>query len=142
MHVNSYWKQLSPGEIQAGHHRDFVGGLWDEMGHLQARLLRSRGRQPSHRLLDMGCGALRGGRQYLRYLAPGHYFGVDINASLLEAGRREVQLAGLQDRDPTLRRQTISMRSASASTSTMQCDFAVPTCNRPLSAAACTSAPR
>lgn len=102
MHVNSYWKQLSAEEIAAGGHRDFVGGLWDEMGQLQADFLCSRGMQPGDHLLDMGCGALRGGLHYLRYLQPGRYCGVDINASLIQAGRREIELAGLQDRDASL----------------------------------------
>ena len=79
-----------------------MGGLWDEVGHLQFDFLRERGLAPSHRLLDVGCGALRGGVHFVRYLDPGRYHGLDLNASLLEAGRRELEAAGLAERDARL----------------------------------------
>ena len=28
-------------------------------------------------LIDIGCGALRGGVHFVRHLDPGHYFGMD-----------------------------------------------------------------
>lgn len=96
--INSYGRQLTPEEIAAGAHRDFVGGLWDTLGPLQLEFLVGQGLQPSHRLLDVGCGALRGGVHFVRYLQPGHYAGVDINASLLEAGGQELAAAGLTNR--------------------------------------------
>jgi len=98
MHGNVYGRELTGEEIAAGMHREFVGGLWDEVGALQLDFLRARGLLPQHRLLDMGCGALRGGVHFVRHLAPGHYFGLDINASLLDAGQRELAAAGLQER--------------------------------------------
>lgn len=87
---NSYGRQLSAEEIAAGRHRDYVGGLWHEMGVLQLDFLRSQGLEPHHMLLDMGCGALRGGVHFIPFLDPGHYCGVDINPSLVEAGRTEL----------------------------------------------------
>lgn len=95
MEINSYGRQLSSAQIDAKEHRDFVGGLWDEIGALQLEFLKRHGLAPSHRLLDLGCGALRGGVHYVRYLDAGNYYGADINASLLEAGRRELAEAGL-----------------------------------------------
>ena len=53
-------------------------------------------------ILDVGCGALRGGIHFVRYLEPGHYCGLDINGSLLEAGRRELAAEGLAERAPEL----------------------------------------
>ncbi len=38
-----------------------VGGLWDEIGQLQFDFLRAKGLLPRHKLLDFGCGSLRGG---------------------------------------------------------------------------------
>jgi SAM-dependent methyltransferase len=100
--INPYWKQLSDGEIAAGAHRGFVGGLWEELGRLQLDFLVSQGLQPHHTLVDIGCGALRGGLFFARYLAPGNYYGLDINASLIEAGKMELEKAGLRDRHPHL----------------------------------------
>jgi SAM-dependent methyltransferase len=99
-----YHRQLSDQEIAAKFHREFVGGRWDELGRLQFEFLRRQGLAPNHRLLDVGCGALRGGLHFIRYLEPGNYYGVDMNPSLLRAGV-EVELAeaGLQDRRPRLR---------------------------------------
>lgn len=100
--INSYGRQLTPHEIATGAHRDFVGGLWDELGALQMDFLVGQGLRPEHRLLDIGCGALRGGVHFVRYLEPDRYAGMDINASLLEAGRQELDGAGLGDRGARL----------------------------------------
>ena len=35
-------------------------------------------------LLDIGCGSLSGGRFAIRFLAPGHYFGIEPEAWLIE----------------------------------------------------------
>lgn len=97
-----YDRELTPAEIEARAHRELVGGLWDEIGALQLDYLRGRGLAPAHRLLDVGCGALRGGVHFVRHLAPGHYYGLDRNASLIEAGRRELADANLGNRDAQL----------------------------------------
>jgi cyclopropane fatty-acyl-phospholipid synthase-like methyltransferase len=100
--VNSYGRQLSPDEIAAGQHRDFVGGMWDEIGALQFDFMRAQGLSPGDRLLDVGCGALRGGLHFIRYLDTGRYFGLDVNASLIDAGRIELAAAHLEAKAPQL----------------------------------------
>ena len=100
--MNLYGRQLSPEEIEAGMHRDFVGGLWDEIGQLQLSFLVAMGLKPSHTFVDVGCGALRGGVHFLRYLETGKYHGIDINPSLIEAGRHELVVAGLQSKAANL----------------------------------------
>ena len=102
MEVNVYGRQLTPDEIAAAQHRDLVGGLWDEVGALQFEFLKRRGLDPADRLVDIGCGALRGGVRFIRYLEAGHYYGLDINASLLDAGLRELAAAGVADKAPQL----------------------------------------
>lgn len=76
------------GVRQAGH-REYVGGLWDEVGRLQLRFLRGRGLRRDQRLLDIGCGALRGGVHLVRYLEPGCYVGVDKEPALLHIGAEQ-----------------------------------------------------
>jgi len=102
MKINEYGRQLGPAEIEAGEHRTFVGGLWDEMGALQFEFLKAHGLQPGQRLVDVGCGALRGGVHFIRYLEPGLYHGIDINASLIEAGTREIAQLELDAKAPRL----------------------------------------
>ncbi len=84
-------------------HRWAIGGKWEELGRLQFDYLVAQGLEPQHRLLDIGCGPLRGGVHFIRYLEPGHYFGVEKNAALLAAGRDvELPRFGLTEKEPVL----------------------------------------
>ncbi len=90
------------GVCQAGH-REYVGGLWDEIGRLQLRFLRGRGLRRDQRLLDIGCGALRGGVHMIRYLDADRYTGVDKEPELLRVGaEHELGPALMQAKRPTL----------------------------------------
>ena len=93
---------LGSGRAEEPWHRQAVGGLWEEMGELQFRLLQGVGLRPEHHLLDVGCGSLRGGVRFVEYLEPGHYVGVDADERLLEAGRRELGAAGLDGKGARL----------------------------------------
>lgn len=86
MHSPYYNKNQVDRVAKSGQHRDQVGGMWDEIGRLQYDFLLSQGLRPNHRLIDIGCGALRGGVHFIRYLEPGNYYGIDINSSLFLAG--------------------------------------------------------
>ena len=70
-------------------HRDYVGGLWEELGRFQLEQLVQHGLLPEHRLLDIGCGCLRGGVHFVRYLKPGGYYGHDLHPELIAAGLEE-----------------------------------------------------
>ncbi|MCT8161681.1 class I SAM-dependent methyltransferase [Pseudoruegeria sp. SHC-113] len=102
MAQNYYYDSELMEEIVArGDHRAVVGGLWDEMGKLQLSFLKSQGLKPADRLLDVGCGCLRGGTHYVRYLEAGNYYGIDLSPQLLAAGYDvEITQAGLQDKLP------------------------------------------
>jgi SAM-dependent methyltransferase len=73
--------------VRAGGHRQIIGGLWDEIGDHQMAFLISRGLRRDDRLLDVGCGSLRLGARAIAWLEAGRYFGTDISAALIEAGR-------------------------------------------------------
>ena len=84
-------------------HRKAVGGMWDELGRLQLDFLVGQGLRPEHYFLDVGCGSLRGGVHFIRYLDQGRYYGFDRNRERLEAGRDvEVPRYGLVDKQPVL----------------------------------------
>jgi SAM-dependent methyltransferase len=79
--------KLSESEIAAGKHRQWVGGHWDDgHGKTQVDYLIQQGLRPHHKVIDIGCGSLRGGRYFVDYLDSGNYFGVDANLSVIEAG--------------------------------------------------------
>ena len=73
-HASPY---LAPGfydrALAAGKHRDIVGGRWSETARAQMACLLAEGMQPPHRLLDIGCGALRLGHRAVAFLDPGNY---------------------------------------------------------------------
>ncbi len=83
-------------------HRAVVGGLWEQMGRKQFEYLVEQGLQPDHHFLDVGCGSLRGGIHFVRYLEPGHYCGLDIQQRLLDAGRKELDAAGIDPASASL----------------------------------------
>jgi hypothetical protein len=87
--------------VRSGQRREAVAGHCDEIGPLQYRFLLDQGLQRRHTLLDIGCGSLRGGVDFIRYLDAGNYIGVDIAQSLSDAGFEvELKAAGLQDKLP------------------------------------------
>lgn len=100
--INSYGKELTKEDLEEKSHRNFIGGLWEELGHMQFDFLKSRGLKPFHKLLDIGCGCLRGGLHYIKYLENGNYFGLDVNTSLIQAGLIEIKEAGLENKHPEL----------------------------------------
>jgi SAM-dependent methyltransferase len=69
-------------------YRAYVGPAerYDLMSSSQFSLLCALGLRESHRLLDIGCGSLRGGRLFIPYLAPGGYTGLEPNRWLVEEG--------------------------------------------------------
>jgi SAM-dependent methyltransferase len=59
---------------------------YDLIAGLQFTLLFSAGLREDDKLLDVGCGSLRGGRLFIPYLNPGRYYGVEPNEWLVEEG--------------------------------------------------------
>jgi cyclopropane fatty-acyl-phospholipid synthase-like methyltransferase len=76
--------------------------LWARKRDFQFEFLTTHGLRPEHRLLDIGCGTLRGGIPLIDYLETGHYFGVDARAEVLEEARKELAESGLAHKRPVL----------------------------------------
>lgn len=76
--------------------------LWKAKRRFQIEFLRAQGLEPSHHLLDVGCGTLRGGVALIDYLDEGHYTGVEVRPEALEEGRRELAESGLEGKSPRL----------------------------------------
>ena len=79
-----------------------IGGLWEEIRALQFEFLIKKGLQPQHRMLDLGCGTLRGGRHFIRYLQPGNYYGIDISRKAIAFADQLIQQERLTDKSPHL----------------------------------------
>ncbi len=78
--------QIIPQRKRELGHREYVGGLWNELGKLQFEFLISEGLLPHHYLLDLACGSLRAGVHFIPYLEAGHYLGIDKEDELISAG--------------------------------------------------------
>jgi SAM-dependent methyltransferase len=71
----------------------FLGGPvkdFERVGRLQLITLLRAGIYPQSKVLDIGCGCLRGGYWLIHFLAPGHYCGIEPNRTMLEAGLRHL----------------------------------------------------
>lgn len=70
----------------------FLGGSpkkFEEGGRIQLIALLRNGLNPYSRVLDMGCGCLRGGYWLIHFLSADCYFGIEPNRDMLELGLRE-----------------------------------------------------
>ena len=76
--------------------------LWQMKRDFQRNFLLRAGLAPHHRLLDLGCGTLRGGIPLIAYLEPGHYTGIETRDDVLAEARLELREAALENRHPTL----------------------------------------
>ena len=76
--------------------------LWRMKREFQFEFLKRMGLERGQRLLDLGCGTLRGGLPVIEFLEPGHYTGVDVRADVLDEARAELEEARLAHRAPQL----------------------------------------
>lgn len=87
--------------VRKGQHREIIGGMWEEIGRLQLDFLIKQGLKPQDRLVDIGCGSLRGGVQFVSYLDADRYYGIDLSKELLDAGwSQEIVPLGLDKKLP------------------------------------------
>lgn len=100
--VSRYYDLSKTADIvRLGQHRSLIGGLWDKIGELQFGYLAKDGLTTDMKLLDVGCGCLRGGVWFVDYLDAGNYYGIDISPDLLEVGyETELTQLGLQSKLP------------------------------------------
>ena len=74
---------------------------FETIGRLSLIVLLKEGLYPSSKVLDIGCGCLRGGYWIVNFLKPGHYFGIEPNKEMLDAGIQEILGSGLvQEKQP------------------------------------------
>lgn len=76
--------------------------LWQMKRDFQIRFLMNAGLKPQHRLLDFGCGSLRGGLPLIQYLDIGNYTGIEIRQEALNEAKHELEESGLSIKKPRL----------------------------------------
>jgi SAM-dependent methyltransferase len=81
--------------------------LKDPDRHLETRatfaaIVRASGLEPRMRVIEYGCGTLRLGRHFIRYLRRRNFMGYDVIPEFLDMGRQSVGPALLGKRKPAL----------------------------------------
>ncbi len=75
---------------------------WKMKREFQIQFLKNMGVKPSHFLIDIGCGTLRGGIPIIEYLDSGHYFGIEARPDVLAQGKKELNISKLEYKNPSL----------------------------------------
>jgi SAM-dependent methyltransferase len=76
------------------------GNWWDAGTATFARLQRLSNLREDSRVLDYGCGSLRIGGHFIRYLRPEHYFGLDVTDGFYEMGKDLIGAQMMADKRP------------------------------------------
>ena len=79
-----------------------AGNLWKMKRDFQMRFLKEQGMRKTDKLMDVGCGTLRGGIPMIEYLDNNNYFGIDVRENVLIEGRKELKTFKLEHKNPTL----------------------------------------
>ncbi|GAQ79111.1 S-adenosylmethionine-dependent methyltransferase [Klebsormidium nitens] len=90
-----------PPELLAEAHHNYYGAPWALGRDIFEFLVNKTNLQPSHRVLDVGCGSMRVGIHFIAYLEPGHYACIEADALSLAAGLLyELPVNGLLQKRP------------------------------------------
>jgi SAM-dependent methyltransferase len=76
--------------------------LWKMKQGFQIDFLIYQGLKSSDKLLDIGCGTLRGGIPIIQHLEAGNYYGIEVREDVLEEGRKEFKASKLEHKNPNL----------------------------------------
>jgi cyclopropane fatty-acyl-phospholipid synthase-like methyltransferase len=93
---------MEESQYSARHSLVGPGDLWDVKRRFQIEFLQGAGLKPHHRLLDFGCGTLRGGLPLIEYLDQGNYVGLDVRTETLKEACNELEESGLDQKTPIL----------------------------------------
>lgn len=93
-----FYKELQDSKVEHGiaYSRDLG------IGEAQFEFAKSQGLLPDDKMLDIGCGDLRGGRYAIDYLQSERYAGIDISEQAIEDARKNVSKWGLESKEPIL----------------------------------------
>ena len=82
--------------------RAAIVGMWDAIGKLQREFLKRNGLKRHHKLLDIGCGTLPGGRHIIDYLDALNYPGNGISERAIQYGMDLVRPESLSKKQQRL----------------------------------------
>jgi 2-polyprenyl-3-methyl-5-hydroxy-6-metoxy-1,4-benzoquinol methylase len=77
-------------------------GAWAVSSEFPLKFLTHVGLEPHHKLLEIGCGVLRGGIPLIRYLNANCYTGYDIRTQSIELAHEQLAKNRVADKNPSL----------------------------------------
>jgi ubiquinone/menaquinone biosynthesis C-methylase UbiE len=86
----SFYYDIDKKHISEKEAELLVGDFFEEAGLLQLKFLVDYGLKTNHKLLDIGCGCLRGGIKFIEYLGDENYYGSDVSKKLLTIGKQKL----------------------------------------------------
>jgi hypothetical protein len=103
-HMEQVLREVRQG---ASHHSlgtNLGGGqeFWDAGASKAARYMRLAALRRSDKVVDYGCGSLRIGAHFLRFLDPGCFWGLDVTNGFYEIGKTEIGDALICQKSPRL----------------------------------------
>jgi SAM-dependent methyltransferase len=101
-HMEEVAQQLSRGAIHHSLGTNLKGGhdFWEAGAAKAARYLRESGIKPAARVIDYGCGSLRIGAHFIRFLDSGNFVGLDVTQDFYKIGKTEIGTHLLQAKMP------------------------------------------
>lgn len=95
-------KKIVKSKQEIRHARVGAPNVWKYTRKFQFQFLLDQGLEKTDKLMDIGCGTLRGGIPMIQYLNVGNYYGMDVRDEVLAEGRKEIKTAKLEDKNPNL----------------------------------------
>ena len=77
--------------------------LWKMKQKFQVDFMMSMGLKPDHTFIDIGCGTLRGGIPFIKYLDEGNYCGVDVRDEVIKEAHKELEDENVLNKNPDVR---------------------------------------
>jgi SAM-dependent methyltransferase len=97
--------KLTDEDIRNEKYKSMIGlrKEWNNRGAFQYNFMEAIGLKSNHKLLDIGCGPLRAGTFFIRYLNKGNYFGFDYNKDFIKAAKYIINTKpSLASKNPTV----------------------------------------
>ncbi|MGJ8593516.1 MAG: methyltransferase [Aquaticitalea sp.] len=95
-------KKIVKSEQYLRHAKVGAPDVWKYTREFQFKFLIDQGLKKTDKLMDIGCGTLRGGIPIINYLNSGNYYGMDVRDEVLNEGRKEIKSEKLEDKNPNL----------------------------------------
>jgi len=101
-HMGQVARQVKQG---ASHHSlgtnlESGEGFWNAGAEKAARYMSAGGTRNSDRVVDYGCGSLRIGAHFIRFLDPERFFGLDVTDEFYRIGMAQIGDALLKEKSP------------------------------------------